>query len=150
MTSGDTDIDRPWDEDALCAVCPGQVHDRGRFDIADGPGPGSRYDTSRGYRRDLATGVPVCVHPEKIGHPPGRYASAGERWPVEAPAGPAPGPMPAAAGELAAWMTAVVRHASAGTGQVDQVLADAERAAANRFPAEVVVEALRAALAAVG
>ncbi|ONH54601.1 hypothetical protein CcI49_30000 [Frankia sp. CcI49] len=141
-------MDPPWDEDDLCAVCPGQVHDPGRFDIAAGPGPASRYDTSRGYRCDLETGVPVCVHPEKIGFPPGRYASGGEPWPVDAPVGPAPGPLPDVAEELAGWMTAVVRHA--GPGQVDQVLAAAEQAAASRFPPAVVVDALRAALAAAG
>ncbi|KPM56905.1 hypothetical protein ACG83_03450 [Frankia sp. R43] len=146
--SGDNDIDRPWDEDALCSVCPGQVHDRGRFDIADGPGPGSRYDTSRGYRCDVMTGVPVCVHPDKIGYSPGRYASAGEPWPAEASVGPAPGPLPEQAEELAGWMSALVRHAD--PGQVDRVLTEAEQAAASRFPAEVVVDALRAALAAAG
>lgn len=128
-------------------VCPALVHDPGRFDIADGPGPASRYDTSRGYRRDAASGVPVCVHPHKIGHPPGRYASAGQRWPAEADPGPDPGPMPEQAGELAGWMAALVRRA--GADQVDVVLAEAERAAAVRFPPEVVLGALRAALLAV-
>ncbi|OHV27488.1 hypothetical protein BBK14_20455 [Parafrankia soli] len=141
-------MDRPWDEDALCVVCPALVHDRGRFDIADGPGPDSRYDTSRGYRRDSDTGVPVCVHPHKIGVASGRYASAGQRWPEEADRGPAPGPMPDQAEGLAEWMTALVRHT--GPGQVDVVLAQAERAAAGRFPAAVIVDALRVALAAAG
>ncbi|ONH55581.1 hypothetical protein CcI49_28400 [Frankia sp. CcI49] len=141
-------MDPPWDEDDLCAVCPGQVHDPGRFDIADGLGPASRYDTSRGYRRDLKSGVPVCVHPEKIGFPAGRYASGGESWPADTSEGPAPGPLPDRAEGLAAWMTALVRHTN--PGQVDQVLATAEQAAAGRFPPAVVVDALRAALAAVG
>ncbi|OHV21256.1 hypothetical protein BBK14_07935 [Parafrankia soli] len=140
-------MDRPWDEDALCVVCPALVHDRGRFDIVAGPGPASRYDTSRGYRRDAVSGVPVCVHPHKIGFPPGRYASAGQRWPAEADLGPPPGPMPDDPGALAAWMTALVRHA--GAGELDAVLAEAERAASERFPPDAVVDALRVALSAV-
>ncbi len=141
-----SDMDHPWDEDALCAVCPGQVHDPGRFDIADGPGPASRYDVTAGYRRDLSSGVPVCIHPDKIGFPAGRYASAGQRWPAEAEPEPHPGPMPHDPDALAGWMTAMVRHA--GAGRVDAVLAEAERAAARRFPADLVVDALRAAFSA--
>ncbi|MCK9876619.1 hypothetical protein MXD59_12660 [Frankia sp. Ag45/Mut15] len=136
---------RPWDEEALCAVCPAQVHDPGRFDIVDGPAEGGRYDASTGYRRDQASGVPVCIHPGKIGVPSGRYASAGEPWPVRAVLGPDPGPMPHDPDRLAGWMTALVRHA--GAGQAEAVLGEAERAAARRFPADVVVAALRAALA---
>jgi hypothetical protein len=138
--------DHPWDEDALCAVCPGQVHDPGRFDVVDAPQPSCRYDLTTGYRRDAASGVPVCVHPYRIGVAPGRYASAGERWPAPASLGAKPGPMPTDAGALGGWMTALVRHAD--PGQVDAVLGDAERQAARSFPAEVVVEALRAALSA--
>lgn len=145
MTFGDSNMVRPWEEDGLCAVCPGQVHDPGQFDIAAGPGPASRYDTARGYRCDLVTGVPVCVHPDKIGFPPGRYASAGEPWPVDAAVGPAPGPLPDRVEGLAGWMAALVRHAD--PEQVDRVLAEAERAAASRFPPGVVVDALREALA---
>ncbi|WP_261565301.1 hypothetical protein [Frankia gtarii] len=144
MTS---DMDHPWDEDALCAVCPGQVHDPGRFDIVDGPGPASRYDTTAGYRRDLVSGVPVCIHPDKIGFPAGRYASAGQRWPAETEPASPPGPMPDDPDELAGWMTALIRHADVDTVAV--VLAEAERSAARRFPPELVVNALRAALAEV-
>lgn len=139
-------MDHPWDEDALCAVCPGQLHDPGRFDVVDGPQPGCRYDSTAGYRRDTASGVPVCIHPDKIGVRPGRYASGGEGWPARTPPAVPAGPMPAEAGALAGWMTELVRHA--GPGRVDAVLADAERQAARSFPADVVVGALRAALAA--
>ncbi|MCM3886134.1 hypothetical protein ND747_21155 [Frankia sp. R82] len=136
---------RPWDEDDLCAVCPAQVHDPGRFDIVDGPTAGGRYDASTGYRRDLVSGVPVCIHPGKIGFRPGRYASAGERWPDLVELGPDPGPMPQDPASLARWMTARVRHA--GADEAETVLADAEREAARSFPADIVVAALRAALA---
>ncbi|MCK9924740.1 hypothetical protein MXD61_23225 [Frankia sp. AgPm24] len=47
---------------------------------------------------------------------------------------------------LARWMTARVRHA--GAGEAETVLADAEREAARSFPADIVVAALRAAMAA--
>ncbi|WP_236705609.1 hypothetical protein [Frankia sp. ACN1ag] len=139
-------MDHPWDEDALCAVCPGQVHDPGRFDVVDGPQPGCRYDAATGYRREAASGVPVCIHPDRIGVRPGRYATAGERWPAPTSPAAAAGPMPTDAGALAGWMTALVRHA--GPARVDAVLGDAEREAARSFPAVVVVEALRAALGA--
>ncbi|WP_256789211.1 hypothetical protein [Frankia sp. AvcI1] len=144
MTS---DMDHPWGEDELCAVCPGQVHDPGGFDIVDGPGPGSRYDTTAGYRRDLDSGMPVCIHPHKIGFPVGRYASAGQRWPAEAEPAAHPGPMPDDPDALAGWMTALVRHTDVDA--VAEVLADAERSAAQRFPSGLVVDALRVALAEV-
>jgi hypothetical protein len=143
VASGDNGF--PWDEDDLCAVCPGQVHDPGRFDIAERP-DASRYDTVKGYRRDIATGVPVCMHPEKIGFPPGRYASAGERWPGDLEPGPHPGELPDDPAALAEWMAALVRHA--GPDGLASTLMEAEAAASAKFPAEVVVTALREALAA--
>ncbi len=91
--------------------------------------------------------MPVCIHPHKIDFPVGRYASAGQRWPAEAEPAPHPGLMPDDPDALAGWMTALVRHADVDA--VAEVLADAERSAAQRFPAELVVNALRAALAEV-
>lgn len=88
----------------------------------------------------------MCIHPGKIGFPPGRYASAGHRWPEPVELGPDPGPMPQDLALLARWMTARVRHA--GAGEAETVLADAEREAARSFPADIVVAALRAAMAA--
>jgi hypothetical protein len=87
----------------------------------------------------------VCVHPDRIGFLPGRYASGDDRWPDGTPAGDPPGSMPDDPAALAAWMIAVVRHAGP---DVSRALADAEGRAAARFPTGVVVAALRQALGA--
>ena len=69
----------PWDEDGLCIVCPGLVLGPGEFDV-ERPASDLRYDPARGYRC-APSGVPVCMHPDKIGVPPGRYLSDGAPWP---------------------------------------------------------------------
>lgn len=136
----------PWNEADICAVCPGNVHGPGHFDVADGVASNSRYDTSTGYRRDTTTGTPVCVHPEKIGIPPGRYASAGEPFPTTEPTPEPPGQIPEDPLKLTGWMTAVVRYATAD--ELTSALAQAEAAASAKFEPDVVLVALRAALGA--
>ena len=65
-----------WSDDT-CVVCPAQVWGLGEFDVSDRPGPTSRYDRDLDYRVDVTTGVPVCVHPYRVGLPPGAYCSGG-------------------------------------------------------------------------
>ncbi|MFI7576148.1 hypothetical protein [Micromonospora sp. NPDC049497] len=49
----------------------------GAFDVADRPKSSTRFDREIGYRTIPESGVPVCVHPDRIGVPPGEYASNG-------------------------------------------------------------------------
>ncbi|MFD1657021.1 hypothetical protein ACFSL4_01905 [Streptomyces caeni] len=58
------------------------------------------FDPATGHRF-TAAGVPVCVHPERVGLPAAPYASEGLPLPWEIPP-------PAEAGEVPAWVRAVL------------------------------------------
>jgi hypothetical protein len=131
-----------------CVVCPAQLLQLGQFDVADRPSPSSQYDPARGYRVD-ASGTAVCVHPYRVGLPPGRYASAGE--PLPAPESPAPPPTTAALelpdelDDLEGWLVALLR--TSPDTHWDRVLVQAETTACQRFSDGAVVEAMRRVLA---
>lgn len=85
----------------------------GRFDVIDRPCPDSQYDPQAGYRINRHTGQAVCVHPYRVGLPPGAYASA--NTPLPAPDAPLPAPTPIALElpvelvDLEGWLVAVLR-----------------------------------------
>ena len=134
--------------DATCVVCPAQLLALGQFDVSDRPGPSSRYDPERGYRIDAATGVPVCVHPYRIGLPEGAYCSAGVPVPEIPEEPPAPTrhalDLPDDVTNLEAWIIAVIR--AAGPDRIHQALAAAESEAGERFDERDMVTALRRVL----
>jgi hypothetical protein len=111
----------------------------GEFDVSDRPGPASRYDPTAGYRINTTTGLPECVHPSRVGLPPCRYASNGE--PPPTPKQPQP---PDDVADLESWFSGTLRAAPAESRAA--VLADAETAARQRFPASAVLTAMRRAL----
>lgn len=78
-------------ERGLCAACPARRLPAGRFDVHERPGPDSPFDPATGDRVGPG-GVAVCVHPFRIGVPPGRYASADEPFPRYGPAKSDPAP----------------------------------------------------------
>ncbi|PPA60423.1 hypothetical protein [Micromonospora chalcea] len=129
-----------------CVVCPGQQLGPGQFDVVDRPGPEFAYRPDVGWRA-TADGVAVCVHPFRVGLPPGRYASVGAPVPVQAPR-PTPTPqaleLPADVVDLEGWLVAVLRDAPAE--QIFTAVARAERLAAERFGAKHTVAALRRVL----
>jgi hypothetical protein len=139
----------PGWEDATCVVCPAQLLGPGAFDVVDRPGRQYRYDPAIGYRINVDTGAPVCVHPFRVGLPPGAYASAGV--PVPSLDRPAPAPsaeqlrLPEDVTDLEGWLIAVLRVAD--PERMHSALADAERTASERFPARDVVTAMRRVLA---
>jgi hypothetical protein len=144
-----TPVPLPEWEHATCVVCPAQVLGPGSFDVADRPGSQYRYDPTVGYRIDVDTGVPVCMHPFRVGLPPGVYASAAQ--PLPAPDRPFPPPsaeqlaLPEDATDLEGWLIAVLRLAD--PGRMHSALAAAERTASERFPTTDVVAAMRRVLA---
>lgn len=75
-------LERPpvW-ADACCDVCPAQRLGPGEFDVTEPPFPGQTFVD--GVRVIAALGTPICIHPWRVGLPPGRYASAGQRLPSE-------------------------------------------------------------------
>jgi hypothetical protein len=95
--------ERPFttdDERGVCGVCPSTRLPGGAFDVHARPSAESRF--AGGVRR-TAAGVPVCVHPERVGLPPGAYASEGAVLPWLAPP---PVELDAFAGWLRAALTA--------------------------------------------
>jgi hypothetical protein len=134
--------------DATCVVCPAQLLALGEFDVSDRPGPTSRYDQALGYRVDVALGVPVCVHPYRVGLSQGAYRSAGVPVPAVPEEPPAPTRdalvLPEDVTNLEAWIIAVIR--AAGPAQLHQALAAAETLAGERFDDRDVVKAMRRVL----
>ncbi|MFI5889747.1 hypothetical protein ACIA5D_06460 [Actinoplanes sp. NPDC051513] len=124
-----------------CPACPAKTLEVGEFDVLDRPGPASRYDPTAGYRTNVTTGLPECVHPSRVRLPPCLYASN-----HEPPPGPAehPPPAPDDLADLAAWFGAAIRAAPAESRAA--ALADAELTARCRFPADDVLTAMRRAL----
>jgi hypothetical protein len=95
-------------------------------------------------------GVPVCVHPFRVGIPPGEYASAGAPLPLldaeDAQLSPPPEAfvMPDALDDLGAWMVAHLRVAD--QDEMFSVVARLERQAGERFAPGEVVAVLRRVL----
>ncbi|MER6816434.1 hypothetical protein ABT299_44835 [Spirillospora sp. NPDC000708] len=145
--------------DSTCVVCPGQWLGPGAFDVVDRPDPSRAYDPEAGCRVDRHSGVPVCVHPFRVGLPAGAYASAREPLPGAVEPGRArpgrgeavfrPGPeqlvLPEAAEDLEGWLIAMLR--TARPEELRSALDQAETLAAGRFSGEQVVTALRRVLA---
>lgn len=136
-----------WTDDT-CVVCPAQVLGLGQFDVSDRPGPDTRYNRDLDYRVDVTTGVPVCVHPYRVGLPPGAYYS--EAAPVPAVPDEPPAPtrdaldLPVDVTNLEAWIIAVLR--TAGPSRIHQAISAAETLAAERFAEAEVVAAMRRVL----
>ncbi|MDG4793045.1 hypothetical protein [Micromonospora sp. WMMD1082] len=130
-----------------CVVCPAQELGPGGFDVVDRPGPEFAYDRAAGWRVD-PDGHPVCVHPYRVGMPPGRYASAGVPLPELGAAVPTPTPaaleLPTEVDDLEGWLVATLRVAA--PEQLFAAVARAERQAGERFAPGVVVQALRRVL----
>lgn len=126
-----------------CAVCPAQALAPGRFDVVARPGPDSRYEPAIGWRADLSTGAPTCVHPYRVGLPAGAYASGNVPLPPRAPQPPDPRDLvlPDDPTLLEAWFVAVLRNAE--PERMRAALARAEQVAGERFPGRTVVAAVR-------
>jgi hypothetical protein len=91
-----------------CPACPAQALPAGLFDVLDRPGSASRYDPTAGYRINMTTGLPECIHPSRVRLPPCRYASNHE--PLPTPTQPRP---PDDVADLETWFIAVIRAAPA-------------------------------------
>ncbi|MFB9238372.1 hypothetical protein ACFFWC_22925 [Plantactinospora siamensis] len=135
-----------WENDT-CVVCPAQVLGPGRFDVVDRPGPQYAYSPAAGWRIG-PDGQPVCVHPFRVGMPPGSYASAGDPLPEPAEGRPAPTQaaleLPTELDDLEGWLVATLRVAP--PDGLFAAVARAEREAGERFAPGAVVRALRRVL----
>ncbi|MFJ8349741.1 hypothetical protein ACIQ9J_25935 [Streptomyces sp. NPDC094153] len=87
----------------VCGVCPSLRQAGGRFDVVERPSRDCPFDPATGHRV-TAAGVPVCVHPERVGLPAAPYATEGLPLPWETPP-------PAEADEVPAWVRQVLTAA---------------------------------------
>ncbi|GLY03781.1 hypothetical protein [Actinoplanes sp. NBRC 101535] len=135
-----------WADDT-CGVCPAQSLGPGAFDVVARPGHQMPYRPDLGYRADHR-GVPVCVHPYRVGLPAGAYASAGAPMPAETTPVPEPTAealeLPDRLEDLEGWLVAKLRTAE--PDQIFGAVARAEREALERFPSREVVTAMRKVL----
>lgn len=172
FTREDVGVEGPRPEwaDACCSVCPAQTLGAGQFDVAARPFPGQAFRDD-GMRVDRASGVPTCVHPFRVGLPPGAYASEGQPIPgaprtVQEGEGRRPIPplgrpqlvrhevwvpspeqlvLPEQVEDLEGWLIAVLR--TAPDAAMASALGEAETIAAERFSGGQIVAALRRVLA---
>ncbi len=94
---------RPFSNDGerpVCGICPSLRLPGGAFDVHLRPSAACPFDASTGHRFTEA-GVPVCVHPERVGLPAAEYATAGLPLPWETPP-------PASPDEVAVWVRAAL------------------------------------------
>ena len=135
--------------DETCGICPAQILGPGRFDVVARPEHGLNFNKQWGWRA-TPDGIPVCVHPYRVGMPPGAYASQGAPLPdlTALELVPAPPPealvLPDSLDDLGAWMVAHLR--TADDRQIFAVVARLERVAVERFAPGEVVAVLRRVL----
>lgn len=145
------DIDGPLERwcDETCGICPAQLLGPGRFDVVARPARELAFNPQLGWRATVG-GTPVCVHPYRVGMPPGAYASASQPLPdlthleLVPPPPPEALELPESLDDLSAWMVAHLR--TAGPDQMFTVVAGLERAAVERFAPGEVVAVLRRVL----
>ena len=135
--------------DETCGICPAQLLGPGGFDVVARPATELAFNPGLGWRA-APDGTPVCVHPFRVGLPPGANASAQQPLPNLTHLGLIPPPpvealeLPESLDDLSAWMVAHLR--TAGPAQMFSVVARLERVAAERFAPDVVVAVLRRVL----
>ncbi|GAA2064141.1 hypothetical protein GCM10009801_08550 [Streptomyces albiaxialis] len=107
-----------------CGICPSRRLPLGEFDIAERPSREFPFSPEDGHRY-TAAGVPVCVHPEKVGVPAGRYKSDGVPLVADLE-------LPADVAELETYLRDMVHGAAPGV--LESLLEQASREINERFP----------------
>ncbi|MEU7105025.1 hypothetical protein ACFQ2B_18670 [Streptomyces stramineus] len=124
------------DEHPACGICPSRRFPLGEFDVHERPSSDCPFRPADGHRY-TAAGVPVCVHPHKVGIPAGRYKSdgislaGGLQWPDDA-------------AELDAYLHEVLH--SAAPGMLELLIEQATTELPAVFPDVDVITTLRRAL----
>lgn len=167
MTTTPETEPRPDWADSCCGVCPAQKLAAGQFDVIAAPGTGYQYSPELDVRVDVVTKQPTCVHPFRVGLPPGLYLSAGtpvpapgaerperptrqgsgrrprSRWAVFTPT-PEQLVLPEQLDDLEGWLIAMLR--TAAPNEMDSALKQAESIASERFSSGDIIAALRRVL----
>ncbi|KUJ69201.1 hypothetical protein ACZ90_12685 [Streptomyces albus subsp. albus] len=120
----------------VCGICPSLLLPGGAFDVHERPSKRAPFDPVTGNRY-TAGGVPVCVHPDRVGLPPAEYATSAVPLPWEA----APPTDPAQLGD---WLRTALEAAPPDV--CGEVIDQASAILAAADPAVDVTAVLRAAL----
>ncbi len=120
----------------MCGICPSLRLPGGAFDVHSRPSRDCPFDPSTGHRFTTA-GVPVCVHPDRVGLPAAEYATAELPLPWETPP-------PADPAEVPVWMRAALD--AAPPDACDEVIERATEILRAADPELDLVAVLRAAL----
>ncbi|MEU9012030.1 hypothetical protein AB0D12_20075 [Streptomyces sp. NPDC048479] len=123
-------------EHPSCGICPSRRFPLGEFDVFERPSADCPFSPADGHRYTSA-GVPVCVHPEKVGLPPGRYKTEGVPFKVELQ-------LPDSPDQLDAYLYEVMH--SAAPGVLELLIEQATQEIPQVFPEVDVLQALRRAL----
>lgn len=119
----------------VCAACPSLRWPTGQFDVLERPSRSARFDATSGCRT-TDRGVPVCVHPHKVGLPAAAWAT--EKLPL-----PWEEPLPECASEIPGWLRRLAQCAPVEV--VEAAITEACTALAGN-PDIDATEAMRAAL----
>ncbi|RZU28309.1 hypothetical protein EV284_6475 [Streptomyces sp. BK022] len=120
----------------VCDVCPSNQLPGGGFDVLARPSRDCPFDPKTGHRF-TAAGVPVCVHPDRVGLPAAPYASDGLPLPWETPP-------PVQADEVPAWVRSMLDAAPPEV--CDDVIRQATELLLASDPGIDITAVLRAAL----
>lgn len=119
-----------------CGICPGRLLPFGEFDVAARPSRDFPFDPADGHRY-TADRVPVCVHPEKVGIPAGRYRTDGVPLTCDLQ-------LPDDVAELDRYLHGAVRDAAPAT--LELLITQAMEEIPLRWPGVDATTALRRAL----
>ncbi|WP_438292703.1 hypothetical protein [Streptomyces sp. HUAS TT7] len=124
------------DNHPSCGICPSRRFPLGEFDVFERPSAECPFNPADGHRY-TAAGVPVCVHPHKIGLVPRRYKTDGVPFAVELN-------LPDHPADLDAYLREVMH--SAAPGVLELLIERATHEIPRAFPDVDVLQALRRAL----
>ncbi|GGP68739.1 hypothetical protein [Streptomyces abikoensis] len=124
------------DEHPACGICPSRRFPLGAFDVFERPSRDCPFRPDDGHRYTTG-GVPVCVHPEKVGIPAGRYKTDG--LPVATKLA-----LPGDVAELDSYLRDVMH--SAAPGVLELLIEQATTEIPRTFPEVDVITTLRRAL----
>lgn len=120
----------------VCGVCPSLRLPGGRFDVVERPSRDCPFDPKTGHRF-TATGVPVCVHPDRVGLSAAPYATDSLPLPWETPP-------PVEADGVPGWVRAALD--AAPPEAADDVIRQATEILRASDPGMDITAVLRAAL----
>ncbi|MEU2870386.1 hypothetical protein ABZ769_14450 [Streptomyces olivoreticuli] len=124
------------DEHPACGICPSRRFPLGAFDVVERPSLDCPFNPTDGHRYTL-DGVPVCVHPDKVGIPVGRYKTDGLPLATKLA-------LPDDVAELDSYLRDVMH--SAAPGVLELLIEQAATEIPRTFPGVDVITTLRRAL----